>query len=209
METQSRDLRSWTTISGVAAAGLFALGNAIWGLGMPEDGTAVPEVIDFYEDRADRIVVGGSISMISIGAFVAFAAVVRRLLADAEEDDLLANTAFGGAILGMSAGLAAESINLLAALRAQDGELNDGLGQALFESSQMFGSAATGVGLGVFALATAAGALRTGRIVPRGSAIVIAVLGGVMLSPLAHVNVLAGAGMIAITTLIVIGVRRG
>ena len=186
-------------LSGIAVAALFGVGNAIWGLDMPEDGTPVAEVVEFYRDTDDRIVIGGSLSMLSIAAFLWFAAAVRRLLADAEDGDVLATTAFAGGVLAMATGIAAEGINLAAALRSQDDELSADLAQSLFETSQIFGSAATGVGLGVFALATAAVALRTGRVLPRWLAIVIGVMGIGLLTPLAHVNWVAGAALVLIT----------
>ena len=183
-------------LGGIAAAVLFATGNAIWALDMPEDGTPVAEVVDFYRDTADRIVVGGSLSLLSIAAFIFFAAALRRVLIDAGADDTLATAGFAGALLAMAAGLGAESINMAAALRAQDDELTDSLAQSLFEISQIYGSAATGVGLGVFALTTGAAALRTGAVVPRWFALAAVVGGVVLLSPLAHVNWLPGAGMV-------------
>ena len=186
-------------ISGIAVAVLFGVGSAIWALDMPEDGTAVIDVIDFYRDTADRIVVGGSLSLLAVAAFVWFAAAVRRVLADAEGSDVLATTAFGGALVAMVGGIGAETLNLAAALRAQDDELSDELAQSLFEASQILGSAAAGLGLGVFALASATVALRSGRVLPRGVAIGMAVLGVALLSPLSHVNWVAGAALVLIT----------
>jgi hypothetical protein len=191
--------RRWAGISGIAGALLFALGNAIWGLDMPEDGTPVGEVVEFYTDTADRIVIGGSISLLSIAVFLLFAGAVRQVLIEAGGEDFLATTAFAGLVLAMATGIAAEGINLAAALRAQDDELTGELAQALFEASQMFGAAATGVGLGVFALATAAVALRTRAVLPRWLAIATAVMGVLLLSPLAHVNWVAGTALILLS----------
>jgi hypothetical protein len=185
-------------LSGVAAALLFAAGNAIWALGMPEDGTAVPEVVEFYGDTADRIVIGGSISLLSIAVFLLFAAALRNVLIEAGDEDVLATAAFGGAVLGMAAGLGAEAVNMVAALRAQDDELTGSLAQSLFEVSQILGSAASGVGLGLFALAAGVAALRGRPVVPRGVAIVTVLLGVLLLTPLSHLNWLPGATMIVL-----------
>ena len=103
-------------ISGIAGAVLFGVGSAIWGLDMPEDGTPIAEVVDWYQDVADRIVIGGSLSLLAVAAFLFFAAAFRRVLADAEGNDVLATAAFGGFLLSMTAGIAAEGINLAAAL---------------------------------------------------------------------------------------------
>ncbi len=183
-------------ISGIAGAVLFAVGNVIWGLDMPEDGTPVAEIVDWYEDVADRIVIGGSLSLLAVAVFLVFAGAMRRVLADAEGEDLLASIAFGGFLLGMAVGIGAEGINLAAALRAQDGELGGELAQALFEVNQVLGAALTGVGLGVFAIATAVVALRSGLVLPRWLAIFTLVLGIVLLTPLAHVNWVAGAVLV-------------
>lgn len=191
--------------SGIAAAALFAAGNAIWALGMPSGGTPIAEVVDFYDERADRIVIGATLSVLAIAVFVLFAAAVRQVLIEAGGDEVLATTAFGGALLGMVAGLGAETTNMVAGLRARDGDLSDALAQSLFEISQILGSVGAGVGLGIFAVATAAVALRTGRVLPRPHALVILVAGIVLLSPLSHVNVLPGALMVLIAAMI--GVR--
>lgn len=197
-----RDARRQAALSGIAVAALFGIGSAIWALDMPEDGTPTAEIVAFYRDTADRIVVGASLSLLGIAAFVWFAAALRRVLIDAGGDDVLATAAFGGALLGMAAGLGAETVNMSAALRAHDGELSVPLAQSLFEISQILGSAATGVGLGVFALASAAVALRTRLVLPRWLAIATFLIGLVLLSPLAHVNWVAGAALVLITAAI-------
>ena len=189
-------------ISGIAGALMFGVGSAIWGLDMPQGGTPVAEVLEWYDDTADRIVIGGSLSMLSIAVFLLFAGAMRRVLADAGGDDVLANTAFGGLLLSMTAGISAEGINLAAALRAQDNELGEDLGQSMFEISQIFGSVLAGVGLGVFAIATAVVALRSGRVLPRWLAIVTLVLGVLLLTPLTHVNWVAGAEVVLLAGLI-------
>ena len=199
MEARSHSAARLAGFSGLACALLFGVGSAIWGLDMPEDGTAVAEVLDFYDDTADRIVVGATLSLLAIAAFLPFAAALRRVLADADGDDVLATTAFAGGLLAMAAGIGAETINLSAALRAQDGELSAELAQSLFEIPQMLGAAATGVGLGVFALATATVALRTGLVLPRWLAIVTLVIGVALLTPLGHVNWVAGASLVLLT----------
>jgi len=197
----------YATMSGLSAAVLFGVGSAIWALDMPEDGTAVGRVVGFYEDTADRIVVGGSLSLLAIALFVAFAAEVRQVVLEAGGEDFLATTAFGGAILTAAAGLGAETINMAAALRARDDELSEPLAQALFEVSQMLGSVATGVGVGVFAVWVAAAALQTRAVLPRPVAVAVLVLGVLCLTPLAHVNWLPGSALVLVAVLVALGVR--
>ena len=187
---------------------MFTVGNALWGLGMPEDGTAVGEVLEFYEERGGRIVIGGSLSLLSIAAGLWFAAAYRQVLRDEGADDFIATAAFAGMLLGLASGLIAEGTNTVAGIRAQDDELTPELGQALFEISQMFGAAAGGVGFGVAAIAIAVAALRTGRVLPRALAIATLVAGVVLLSPVAHVNVVTGTGMILLFAMISVGLLR-
>ena len=194
--------------SGLAVAVLFGVGSAIWGLDMPEDGTPVVDVVDFYRETADRIVIGGSLSLLAIACFLLFAGALRQVLIEAGGEEFLATTAFGGAVLAMAAGIGAESINLVAALRAREAELNEPLAQSLFEISQILGSTATGVGLGVFAVATAAVSLRGARVLSRPPALVILVIGALLLTPLAHANWVAGAAMVLVALLIALGLIR-
>jgi hypothetical protein len=69
----------------------------------------------------------------------------------------------------------------------------------VFEISRILGSTASGLGLGVFALATAASALRTGTVLPRWVGISLAVAGVALVTPLAGIVELPGALLVAIT----------
>jgi hypothetical protein len=208
-EATGERARRYAGLSGIAFVVLFGAGSALWGLDMPAAGTPVTEILDFYRDTSGRIEAGASLSLLGVAAFLLFAAAVRRVLADAGGDDVLATTAFGGALLGLAAGLGAETINMVGALRASDDELSPELAQSLFEISQVLGSTATGVGIGVFALATAAVALRTGLILPRSLAIVTFAVGISLLTPLSRVNVVPGAAMLLITSIIAVVLLKG
>lgn len=204
----SLNARRCAGLSGIAVAVLFATGNALWALDWPEAGAPAAEIADFYRDTSDRVVVGASLSLLAIAAFVLFAAALRRVLTEAEDDDLLATTAFGGALLGMAAGFGAETINMVGALRARDGELSDALAQSLWEIARVLGSTAAGVGMGVFALATAAVALRTGLVLPRWLAIVTAVVGVSLLTPVSYVGEVTGGALVLITLIIAVVLLR-
>jgi hypothetical protein len=93
--------------------------------------------------------------------------------------------AVGGILLGLAAGLGAESVNLAAAVRAGDGELTESLALALFDISYVFGSYATGIGFGVATLATGVAALRSRVLLPRPLAGAAVVIGLAMITPLA------------------------
>lgn len=174
---------------------------------MPNAGAPAAEILDFYDERSARIIIGGSLSLLGIAAFVVFAAGLRGVLLEGGRSDVLPTAAFGGAVLGMAAGLGAETINLAAAVLARDGELGAPLGRALFEVSQALGSSASGVGLGVFCLAAAAAALRGSQVLPRWAAVVLIVVGIVVLSPAGHENEVAGAGLVLVSAIVPLGLR--
>ena len=206
---QLLDARRCAGLSGIVGAVLFGVGNALWAFEWPGAGAPAAKIVRFYHHTSDRVIVGASLSLLAIAALVLFAAAVRRVLAEAEGDDVLPTTAFGGALLGLAAGFAAETINMVGAVRAQDGALTDALAQSLWELSRVFGSFAGGVGLGVFALSTAAVALRTDLVLARPLAIVIAVLGATLLTPASYyVGQLTGGAFILLSLTIAVVLLR-
>jgi hypothetical protein len=174
----------WAGLSAIATAVLFAAANALWAFDQPDRGASGREIVNFYGDASDRIVAGALLSMIAIAIFVAFASALRVVLAQLEGDELLANVAFGGALLAMATGTGAETINMAAALRAGDGELTQSLALSLFDTSFVLGYNAAGLGLGLLVLAIAIAALRAGALLPRWLAMVSLVLGVALLTPL-------------------------
>ena len=185
---QSRKLASqrYAALSGIAFVVLFIGGSSIWGLNQPVPGASVDTIVDFYRDTSGRIIAGASLSIIAFAFFTVFASGLRTVLIEAEGDELLGTIAFAGAILSIATGLGAETINMAGALRAHDGLLTDELALAVFDISYVLGSTASGAGLCIFILATAAVALRTGIILPRWLAIVTILLGIVWLTPLSR-----------------------
>jgi hypothetical protein len=199
----------YTALSGILAAVLFGTGSALWAFEMPAPGASAAEVVDFYRNTSGRIVAGASLSLVAAAVFVLFAAGLRRVLAEAEGDDVLATTAFGGGLLGVAAGLGAETINMVGALRAQDGRLTDALGQAVFQISYVLGFNAAGVGLGVLGLATAAVALRTGTVLPRWLAVITVVLGLALLTPLSQVALGPAVLLLPVIAVLLLRAPRG
>jgi hypothetical protein len=176
----------WAGLSAVVTAVVFVIANALWALEQPEPGASGSELLDFYGDLSGRIVAGALLSLIAIASFAVFASAFRSVLIELEGDELLANIAFGGALLGLAAGLGAETINMAAALRAGDGELTQPLAQALFETSYVLGYNAAGVGLGLLALTTGVAALRAGSLLPGWLAVLALALGLALITPLSQ-----------------------
>jgi hypothetical protein len=177
----------WAALSAIGAAVLFVAGNFLWAFEQPEQGAAGPVVVDFYGDLSGRIAAGGALSLVSIAIFAVFAGAFRNVLIELEEGDrLLADIAFGGAVLGLAAGIGAEGINMAAAGRAEDGELPEPLALALFDISFILGTNGAGIGLGLLLIATGAGALRARALLPTWLAVVAVALGAAMLTPFWH-----------------------
>jgi hypothetical protein len=184
-------------ISGLVMLALFGVGSALWSIDIPNPGDRADEIVGFYEDRSTRIVVGASLSLVAAAVFAYFGAALRALLAQRGEP-VLGDTAFAGVVLAGATGLGAETINMVGALRAADGELSPELARSLFEISQVLGFNAAGVGLGVLALAVAIAGLRTRALVPRWLAIALAVTGVALLTPLSRYVFVVGFFLLAI-----------
>jgi hypothetical protein len=178
--------RRMTGMAGLAAAVLFGAGNALWAFDQPDVGASAREIIAFYSGASVRIVVGASVSVVAGALLVLFASGVRAILREHDSDDLLATTAFGGALLLAGAGLGAETINSVAAIRAGDAQLTRDLGEALFEMSYALGYNAAGVGVGVLMLAASAVALRARALLPRWLALLLLLLGVAFMTPLSR-----------------------
>jgi hypothetical protein len=165
---------------------LFGGGSALWAFDQPDAGAPAAEIVAFYTDTSAEIIVGASLSLLAIALFVLFASGVRAILREHEGDDLLATAAFGGALLAMAAGLGAETINMVGALRAEDGTLTPELGRSLFEISYILGFNAAGAGIGILLLAIAAVALRARAAMPRWLALLVLLVGLAFLTPLSR-----------------------
>lgn len=192
---------------GLATALVFGVANALWALDQPDAGATQAEIADFYAGSSTRIIIGGSLSLAAIALFVPFASGLRAILREHEGDDLLATTAFGGALLLLAAGIGAETINLAAALRAEDGELSGDLGQALFEVSYVLGFNGAGVGIGILLLATAAVALRSGTLMPRALAWFTVILGIAFLTPLSVFLLAPAVVLLAVVSVLLLRSR--
>jgi hypothetical protein len=186
MSDQRLTTRRVTGLTGLGAAVLFGLGSALWAFEQPNAGATAQEIVAFYTDTSAWIIVGGSLSLLAIPLFVFFASGVRSVLREHEGDDLLATAAFGGALITVAAGLGAETINMVGASRADDGQLTPELGRALFEISYVLGYNGAGVGIGILVLAIATVALRARAFMPRWLALLLLGIGLAFLTPLSR-----------------------
>jgi hypothetical protein len=175
--------RRWAGWSAIGATTLFMAANFLWAFEMPAPDAPGPELVDYYTDLSDRIAAGGLLSLLSIAIFVVFAAALRSVLAE-QGDALLGDVAFGGAVLGLTAGVGAESTNAAAAIRAGNDDLTEPVAQSLFDISYVLGSYAAGIGLGVLMLAIGVAALRNRALLPRWLALAAVAVGLATVTPL-------------------------
>ena len=186
MADQMLTTRRVTGLAGLAVAVLFSVGNALWAFDQPEAGAPSREIVAFYTDTSARIIVGASLSLLAAALFVVFASGLRAILRGHEGDDQFATAAFGGALLVVAAGLGAETINMVGALRADGGELTPELGRALFEISYVLGYNGAGLGICVLVSAAAAVALRVPTFLPRWLGLALLVIGLAFITPLSR-----------------------
>ena len=176
--------RRITWIAGLAAAVLFMAGSGIWALDQPTAGAPAEEIVDFYSDASTRIVIGGSLSLVAIALFTVFASGLRLILREHDVDDLFGLTAFGGMMLLLAAGVGAETINMIGAMRAADDDLSAELGRSVFEVSYVLGYNGAGVGGGIMLVAIAGAAWRSPGFLPGLAAPVLLVAGLLLMTPL-------------------------
>ena len=163
---------------------MFIVGSGIWAVDQPTAGASAEEILDFYSDASTRIVIGGSLSLVAIALGTIFASGMRLILREHDIDDLFGLTAFGGIMLLLAAGVGAETINMVGAMRAADDDLSAELGRSLFEISYVLGYNGAGVGAGIALLAIAGAAWRSPGLLPGWAAPVLAVAGLLLMTPL-------------------------
>jgi hypothetical protein len=155
-------------LSGLITAILFGTGSALWAFEQPAQDAGSAEIVSFYEDTSTAILIGGTMSIISLLFLVWFGGVLRERLAAAEgsEESGLPSVAFAGTVLLAAVGLGAETINMAGALSADDGQLTADTAQIYFDVSWAFGAPAAGVAIAIATVPVALIAHRTGRLLP-------------------------------------------
>jgi hypothetical protein len=173
-------------LSGLVFVVLFAAGSAVWGFDQPPRDATTDELVSFYMESSTEILIGGTISLVSVLFLVWFGAVLHDRLAQAEgsERSGLPLVAFAGTLLAVAVGLGAETINMAGALSADDGQLTGETAQVYFDVSYALGAPAAGVAFALAALPIAVIALRTGRLLPPWAAWLGVLTAVAMLTPL-------------------------
>jgi hypothetical protein len=172
-------------LSGLAFAVLFGIANGLWVFEQPAHGADTDEIVSFYEDTSTRLLVGGSMSLVSVTLLVWFGTVLRERLIAAEgaERSGMPLVAFAGAVLAAAAGLGAETINMAGAFAAENGQLTDDTARIYFDVSYAFGGPAAGIALAMVAIPLGLTALRTRGLIPAPAAWLALAAGIAMLTP--------------------------
>jgi hypothetical protein len=172
-------------LSGLAFAVLFGLGSGLWALEQPERGAETAEIVAFFEDTSVQILIGGTMSIISLVFLVWFGSIVHERLAEAggSRRSGLPLLAFGGTVLTAAVGFGAETINMAAALSAEDGQLTSEGAQLYFDLTYAFGAHAAGITIAMVALPIGLTAFRTEGLLPKWAGWVALVFGTAMLTP--------------------------
>jgi len=143
-------------LSGVAFVVLVVVGNLL--PGEPPDFLDEPGTLtDFYVDNANEILLGMSLSLISLLFLVWFLASLRRRLAADEGGRGEFNmVAFGGGLVATAMLAAGFSLNALGGLRAdEDGELSSDLAVVFNDGSSVLMGLAGPIGMAVLLAAFA------------------------------------------------------
>jgi hypothetical protein len=172
-------------LSGLAFAVLFGIANGLWVFEQPARGADTEELVSFYEDTSTGILVGGSMSLVSVALLVWFGTVLRDRLIAAEgsERSGMPLLAFTGTVLAAAVGLGAETINMAGALAADAGQLTDDTARIYFDLSYAFGGPAAGIAFAMVAIPLGLAALRTGELIPAPTAWLALIAGVAMLTP--------------------------
>jgi hypothetical protein len=184
--------------SGLSVLALFAGGSLLWWpWGEVRAGDDPAVIAEFFADSQMLIVIGGTLSVLGIAAFVVFASLVREQI----ENPVIGTTAVIGAAVMAVAGFGAETINMAGSIHAAD---DPRLAQTLYEVPQVLGGYTSAIGVGIFALAVG-----SARLLHRRAAWSVAVIGVVLLTPIAaYVTEVAGGGLLLVVAIILFGMPR-
>lgn len=181
MRDQSQ--RSIAALSGAGFAVLALAGT----LASPSEPDFVAEpgtIAAFYSDNHGALLGADTMYLLAGVLLLVFAGFLRSAISGAEGGaGRLGDIAFAGAVAGATASLGAASLDLVAALRAdENGAIPPDLAAALWDSSAALFSLAAPMALGAAVLATAIAAFRT-DLLPTWFGAVSAVLGVALLAP--------------------------
>ncbi len=200
--------RGWLVpLTGIAGVVLLIVAFLVQGEPPDLGDDRAREFVEFYSDNQDRIFLGAGLQGIAITFLVFFFAYVRREIALAEGNrGMLANVAFGGAVIFAAGGAFDATLTFAMAETAEDVQPQALLTLvALFENDFV----PLAVGLQLFLLGVGLAAWRLG-VLPKWLAGIALLLGVIAVTPIGFVSFLAMALWIPVTAiLLALRARRG
>jgi len=174
-----RGLERFAPLTGVLFV-LFVIVAVIVGGETPSADDPIAEVVEYWNDNKDQAIVSSIIAAISTVFLLWFAGVLRAVLAAAEGPPArLANTAFGGAVIGAVGWLLLIGFTFVAADTAGDVAPQVTQTMSVLQADLFF---PLSVGFAVFLLASGLAIVRSGAL-PSWTGWVALVLGVVALTP--------------------------
>lgn len=194
----STGMSRWAPLTGV---GFFVLAVAAFAVAgeTPDTDDSVREIVRFYADNDDSVMLGAVLATIAASFFVFFAGVLRRVLRDAEgPGGILSAVAFGGAII-FAGGIGLDSTISFALADTADKLQPVGIQalNALYSSDFL----AFILGLQIFLLAVGISVVRHGAL-PKWIGWIAIVLGVIAVTPIGFFAFLAGGILILIISVL-------
>jgi hypothetical protein len=186
-ERKMRGLERFAPLTGLAFV-VLVLVAVIVGGESPSATDPIGEVVDYWKDNQDRAIAASIIAAFSAVALLWFAGVLRSVLAAAEGPPArLANTAFGGAVVGAAGWAALISFNFAAADTADEVAPEATQALSVLQADFFFPVA---IGFSVFLLAAGLAMVRAGAF-PAWTGWTALVLGVVAVTPAGFFAILA------------------
>jgi len=192
--------RGWLVpLTGIAGVVLLIVGFFVQGEPPSLGDDPAREFVEFYTDNKDQLMLGAALQAVAVTFLVFFFAYVRREIATAEGGrGMLAQVAFGGALIFAVGGAFDATLTFAMAETAEDLRPQSLAAlSALFEND-FFPMA---VGLQLFLLGVGLAAWRL-RVLPKWLAGIALLLGIVAVTPIGFVSFIAMALWIPITAIV-------
>ncbi len=200
--------RGWLVpLTGIAGVVILIVGFFVQGEPPDLGDDRAREFVDFYSDNQDRLFLGAALQGVAVTFLVFFFAYVRRAISAAEGGrGMLANVAFGGAIIFAAGGAFDATLTFAMAETAEDIPPQSLLTlSALFENDFV----PLAVGLQLFLLGVGLAGWRLG-VLPKWLAGIALVLGVIAVTPIGFVSFIAMVLWIPITSiLLALRAKRG
>jgi hypothetical protein len=181
-------LKRLSPLSGVIFAALYLVGTYLAMKGSPQFVGKPADIQAYYEGATNHhIEEGGLIAIIATPFWFLFLGNLRSAMGKAEGGaGRLTATAFGAGVAGAAAGSAGMFLNIVAAIRADQGgsSIDPATATALFDATQVLFYSSTMALLSAFSLCVGVASVRYGAVIPKWLGFVYIVLAVPMVLPM-------------------------